>query len=268
MTAAQKVIKYCAIAFAVFLIVSIIGGIVGALASVSLAVDQGEAAGQMETYAVAGTVENLEIDLSGTQLEIRAGDIFSVESNHKYLRLENTDETLRIREDHPVIGVHPEGVRVILTVPRDFSFNQVTISAGAGIVEIDTLLAERLSLELGAGEVSIGKLVADTSAKINGGAGELNIGGGELANLDLNISVGEATLEIRLTGDCTIDHGVGELNLTLIGTADDYRISLEKGVGKATLDGVKMSDGAVYGDGETSIEIDGGVGDMKIRFAA
>ena len=45
-------------------------------------------------------------------------------------------------------------------------------------------------------------------------------------------------------------------------------ITLDKGVGKATLDGAKMSDDVVYGDGETSIEIDGGVGAMKIEFAA
>ena len=41
----------------------------------------------------------------------------------------------------------------------------------------------------------------------------------------------------------------------------------DKGAGKATLDGVKMSDDVVYGDGENSIEIDGGVGDMKIEFS-
>ena len=41
---------------------------------------------------------------------------------------------------------------------------------------------------------------------------------------------------------------------------------MDKGVGKATLDGAKMSDDVVYGDGETSIEIDGGVGAMKIKF--
>ena len=64
------------------------------------------------------------------------------------------------------------------------------------------------------------------------------------------MGVGEANLQSRLTGDCDIDYGVGELNLTLIGTADDYRISLDKGAGKATLDGVKMSDDVVYGDGE------------------
>ena len=45
MTTAQKIIKYCAIAFAVFLIVSIIGGIVGAVASVPLLVSDGDLRG-------------------------------------------------------------------------------------------------------------------------------------------------------------------------------------------------------------------------------
>ena len=61
---------------------------------------------------------------------------------------------------------------------------------------------------------------------------------------------------------------MGELNLTLTGTLDDYCITLDKGVGKATLDGKKMSDDVKYGNGETSIEIDGGVGAMKIEFTA
>ena len=267
MTTAQKIIKYCAIAFAVFLIVSIIGGIIGAVSSASLIAGDGDAAGQMQTYAVTGTVENLEIDLSGARLAIKTGGEFSVESDHKYLRLETTDGVLRIKEDHPVFGFHSDGVRIILTIPEDFVFDKVTISAGAGAVEADTLLSEKLSLELGAGEVNIGKLVASTRATINGGAGELNIGGGELADLDFDMGVGEVNLESRLTGDCDIDYGLGELNLTLAGTLDDYRITLDKGVGKATLDGVKMSDDVVYGDGENSIEIDGGVGEMKIKFA-
>ena len=267
MTTVQRVIKYCAIAFAVFLIVSIIGGIIGAVSSVPFIIGGEDAVGEMTTYAVTDTTENLEIDLSGARLKIETGSEFSVESNQKYLKLENTDGSLLIKEDHPVFGFHSDGIQVVLTVPEDFTFNKATISAGAGTVEIDTLLAERLSLELGAGEVNIGKLVADNKTKINGGAGELNIGGGELADLDLNMGVGEVNLESRLTGDCNIDHGVGELNLTLIGTADDYRILLNKGIGKATLDGVKMSDDVVYGDGENSIEIDGGVGSMKIEFS-
>lgn len=268
MTTAQKIIKYCAIAFAVFLIVSIIGGIVGAVASVPLLVSDGDGIGEMKTYAVTETVKNLEIDLSGARLEIKTGDRFSVESDHKYLRVENADGTLAIKEDWPAFGFSTEGVQVILTVPENFTFEKTAISTGAGMVKVDTLSSQRLSLDLGAGEVDIGTLTATDRASINGGAGELRIDGGELADLDLNIGVGEADLESRLTGNCSIDYGVGELNLTLTGTPDDYCITLDKGVGKATLDGAKMSEDIVYGNGETSIEIDGGVGAMKIEFTA
>ena len=268
MTTAQKIIKYCAIAFAVFLIVSIIGGIIGAVSSVPLLVSDGDGVGEMKTYAVTETVKNLEIDLSGARLEIKTGDRFSVESDHKYLRVENADGTLAIKEDRPAFGFSTEGVQVILTVPENFTFEKTAISTGAGMVKVDTLSSQRLSLDLGAGEVDIGTLTANDRASINGGAGELRIDGGELADLDLNIGVGEADLESRLTGNCSIDYGVGELNLTLTGTPDDYCITLDKGVGKATLDGAKMSEDIVYGNGETSIEIDGGVGAMKIEFAA
>ena len=268
MTTAQKLIKYCAIAFAVFLIVSIIGGIVGAVASVPLLVSDGDGIGEMKTYAVTEAVKNLEIDLSGARLEIKTGDRFAVESDHKYLKVENADGTLAIKEDRPAFGFYSEGAQVTLMIPDNFTFDKAAVSTGAGTVKIDTLSSQRLSLDLGAGEVDIGTLTATTRASINSGAGELRIGGGELAGLDLNIGVGEADLESRLTGNCSIDYGVGELNLTLTGTPDDYCITLDKGVGKATLDGAKMSDDVVYGGGEASIEIDGGVGDMKIEFAA
>ena len=268
MTTAQKIIKYCAIAFAVFLIVSIIGGVIGAVSSLSALSGGRDALGEMKTYAVTSTVENLEIDLSGARLEIKTGDRFSVESDHKYLKVEDADGTLTIKEDRPAFGFSSEGVQVTLTVPERFTFDKAAISTGAGTVKIDTLLSERLSLNLGAGEVDIGTLTATDRASINGGAGELRIGGGELADLDLDIGVGEADLESRLTGACSIDYGVGELTLTLAGTLDDYCIILDKGVGKATLDGVKMSDDVAYGDGENTIEIDGGVGDMRIEFAS
>lgn len=248
MTTAQKIIKYGAIAFAVFLIVSIIGGIFGAVISIPALCGDEDVVGEMKSYAVTETVETLEIDLSGARLTIKTGDRFVVESDHKYLNVENVNGTLSIKEDHPAFGFHSEGARVILTVPEDFTFARATISAGAGAVKADALLAERLSLDLGAGEVDIGMLTATAKASINSGAGELKIGGGELADLDLDI-------------------GVGELDLTLVGIQADYCITLDKGVGKATLDGVKMTDDTVYGSGETTIEVDGGVGELKIGFA-
>lgn len=262
MTTAQKIIKYCAIAFAVFLIVSIIGGVLRLFWFFS----NDDTVGEMENYTVAETVENLEIDLSAAQFEIKSGSSFSVESNHKHLSLESSNGLLSIKEEHKNFGIHADAVKVILTVPENFVFDKAEISTGAGTVKIDKLATDNLSLELGAGEVSIDKLTANTSAKIDSGAGELTIEGGELADLDLDMGVGEVNLESRLTGNCEIDYGVGKLNMTLIGKSEDYSITLDKGLGEAALEGRTMHDGETYGTGNTSVAIDGGVGELNISF--
>lgn len=266
MTATQKVIKYCAVAFAVFLIISIVTGILGAVSGLSFFCSGKRVVGENRSYAVSGTVESLEMDLSGARLTVRTGNSFSVESNHKYLTLENEDGLLQIKEEHPAFGFYNGGVQITLTVPEDFNFEKVHISAGAGEVKIDSLLTDKLFLDLGAGEVSIDRLIANKKAEINSGAGELKIKGGELANLKLDIGIGEVDMRSALTGDCKIDIGVGELNLDLIGTSKDYSIALDKGVGDALLDGRKMHDDEIYGTGDTAIEIDGGVGTVKIEF--
>lgn len=265
MTTVQKVIKYCAMAFAVFLAVSIIGGIVGAFSAISYLGDGRTSTGEMQTYTVTGDVESLLVEMGGGKLELQSGESFSVESDAAGLRVENQNGVLTVKEERS--GVIAKGVRLILTVPEGFVFERADISAGAGELTADALLTKRLSLELGAGEADIGNLTATDSAKIDSGAGELRVRDGELANLELNMGVGEADLTCRLRGDCALDYGVGELELTLAGTQADYRISLDKGVGTASLDGVKMSGDTVYGGGETNVSIDGGVGELRIAFA-
>ena len=266
MTSTQKIIKYCAIAFALFLAVSIIGGIVSAVASLSFISGGKHDVGDMNTYAISDTVDDLEIDLAAAQLEIVSGDKFSVETNHKYLKTDNKSGQLTIKETRQIVGFHSPEARVILTIPEDHIFKKADISTGAGTVKMDALNAEKLSLDLGAGEVTIDKLTAGSSATINGGAGQLTINGGGLANLDFDMGVGKVVLTSALTGEGKIDYGVGELSLTLIGSAEDYRIELDKGIGEALLDGQKMADDTVYGQGENTLEIDGGVGSMNIRF--
>lgn len=60
--------------------------------------------------------------------------------------------------------------------------------------------------------------------------------------------------------------GIGEANLVLIGSSEDYKIKLDKGAGRATLNGNTMRDDSVYGGGSSYVSIDGGVGELNITF--
>ncbi|MDD6478721.1 MAG: hypothetical protein PUF48_02765 [Oscillospiraceae bacterium] len=52
-----------------------------------------------------------------------------------------------------------------------------------------------------------------------------------------------------------------------MGSREDYKIEIDKGIGEAKLEGESMKDDSVYGWGESRIEIDGGIGAIYIEFA-
>lgn len=266
MTEMQKIIKYLAMAFAIFLTITIISGICGAIASFSFLFGDKKVNGKFNNYPVSEVVEELVIDTSIANLTIKTEDEFRIESNHKYLKVKESGGKLKISEKRKWLISNPNGVKLIIYVPEGTHFSEADINTGAGKVIIDTLSADKIDLDLGAGEAQIGKLTANQSIKIDGGAGELVIKEGLLNNLDLDMGVGELDLTGKLLGDCKLDYGIGETNLTLLGSKENYTIALDKGVGKATVDGESMKDESVYGIGANQIDIDGGVGELNVMF--
>lgn len=265
MTTIQRIIKYCSMVFAAFLAVSIIGGILSAFGIFSrFSVKDVE--GEMKTYSVNTEIENLDIDISAAKLKIVSGDDFEIKSNHKYLIVTENQGTLGISEKKGVFGFSSGDVKVVLTVPEELLFEKVSISTGAGKLGIEELSSNILNLDLGAGKTEIDVLNVKDHTEINSGTGKLEIKDGELNDLSMDIGVGKMELAGKLTGNCKIDYGIGKAQLNLLGSEDDYRIELDKGVGGAVLNGKAMSDGHVYGDGENRIDIDGGVGSLEIQF--
>lgn len=128
----------------------------------------------------------------------------------------------------------------------------------AGVTGLDSAVGELK-------EYSITEAITDIKIEV-GAAGKLTVENGQLCNLTLNMGVGELNLTSRLTGENELDYGVGAANLTLIGTVGDYEIEIDKGLGNASVDGKTVSDGAVIGQGNTKIEINGGVGNMQVNF--
>ena len=265
MTTLQKVIKYLAIAFAIFLTVTITGGILSAVGLFGGLFAWDAATEDMKTYMVTSEIHNLDIQINAADLYIKEADAFSVESNLKYLKVEEKGDTLIIEETKKFGVTYTDAVLTIY-IPAGVVFDNTDLTTGAGRLTVEALSSGTLDFVLGAGDVSITSLIATTSAEIEGGAGRITIAGGALKDLDLEMGVGQLNLTSALTGDCQMDLGVGESNITLLGSKEDYKLDLEKGLGNITVDGKTVSDYGSSGNGTNEVEINGGIGAINVEF--
>ncbi len=265
MTPFQKAVKYIAIALAVALIAAILGGILSVVGVIGLLGESNAVTEKITAYPVSENVTQLNLQISAADLTVEVGERFSVESNLKDLTVSEKNGVLTVREKDTFFKNY-NGAVLKLTIPENTVFSSAKVETGAGRVRIDTLSAEVLQLELGAGEVTIGQLNATRSAELEGGAGKITVRGGTLRDLQLEMGIGQMNLTSALLGSSELDLGVGETNLNLIGTRDDYTVLVEKGIGSATVDGVQMENESRLGTGENRVEITGGVGSINVNF--
>ena len=274
MTTLQKVIKYLALAFAIFLTVSIVGGILSAVGLLgSLFSDDdaewGDVIGETKNYTVSSEISDLNIQINAADFYIKEGNSFSIESNLKNLDVDEKNGCLTLK-DLTKIKLNGsnayENAVLTIYVPVGTVFDNVNIKTGAGRFTVDSLSAATIGFELGAGDVTISKLIAEKSANIEGGAGRITISDGAIKNLDLEMGLGQLNLTSALTGDCNLDSGVGEMNVTLLGSKDDYELDIEKGIGNITVDGKNVTDYGSSGNGANEVDIHGGVGAINVRF--
>lgn len=265
MTTFQRVIKYLAMAFAVFLVVSIIGGLLSTVGIFFGFFENGGVTEDITVYSVSSDITSLNIEIGAADFTIKESDGFSVESNLEHLTVEEKDGVLLIKENKK-FGVTYNGAVLTLCIPEGAAFEKAKLVTGVGRLTVDTLSADKLTLELGAGEVSIQELNATTSADIDGGAGKITVDSGSLKNLELDMGVGQLNLTSALLESSELDLGIGETNLTLMGTKDDYRIDLDKGVGSVKVDGESTENNSAVGNGQNRVDIDGGIGAINIFF--
>ncbi len=273
MTEWQKFVKAFAVVLAVFLIIGIIGGIVSGLSVLGFvfspkAHDATVGEEVLSEHPLSNVYE-LEVELANYALVIEEGDTLSVAYDDRNKRVTVEDNKLKITEKKKLF-YGQEGYVVILTVPKDYFFTEVSITMGAGRLDIEHLSTNSLDLELGAGNVEISNLTAITSVDIEGGAGDLSITDSEITDLDLAMGVGALTLETDLIGNNQIDLGIGDSDIKLKGTANDYRFDINKGVGEITFDGEKYtadsSSVTMQHDDISNLEINCGIGKVNIDF--
>jgi len=265
MTTFQKVVKYIAIGIAIFLIVCIVGGLASVTGIIGGFIRADGVTDELKNYTVSNNVISLEIEIGAADFKISEADSFSLESNLKYLKVEESDGILKITETEKIGKSYNDAI-LNLYIPKDFEFETVKIAVGASKLAIDKLSTNTVYMELGAGAVHIDELNATTNAIIEGGAGKLVVGGGALCNLNLDMGVGKCDLTSSLTGKTTLNYGLGEGIVTVLGDKNDYKLTIDKGIGDVLVEGQSVQSGAVIGNGANTIDIDSGIGSVKVSF--
>ena len=269
MTETQKIIKYFALALAIFLIVAIIGGVFTSLSFISLVFTDNKTVttSELSDYSINYDVDRLYIDLQAADLEIKNGADFSLQSNHEYLKVEDSSDSLSIKETKRIFSQSNKGYKVVLTIPESKTLQSITINTGAGKFTLSSFTAKALKLSVGAGEVVLNDITVTDKTEFEGGAGEITVNDCSFTDMDMEIGVGECSLSASLLGDSKIDCGVGEAELNLISTPQiDYTISVEKGLGEVTVDGKNIKNEETIGFGENEVEINCGVGEVHITL--
>lgn len=274
MTTAQKIIKYIATAFAIFLIITIISAILSGGYALLVAFGLIHTNQNMVTEDLkvisseVKEVSTLKLELAFTNLEIKTGDNFKVETNNSKIAFTNNNGNIKIKEENRNwLNNNNRASNLIIYIPEDrTAIDETKIETRAGKINIEKLNTQSLYLELGAGDVHIENVIVTEEVKIDGGVGKTELKSCEINNLKANLGMGEFVFKGKLTGKSEIDSGVGAINIDLMDNKKNYTIDVSKGLGNVTLDGQKLEMDRVYGSGENYLDIDGGIGEIKIDF--
>lgn len=274
MTTTQKIIKYLAIAFALYLVISIFSIIFGLSHEIisSINNDKKESKLLEEYTTISNNVNNIEsfkIDISNDDIEIKEGEKFEVKTNDPDVKFYHENSIVKIKSDKTFSWHLSNSSRgtIIIYLPNEFNISELDLNLGAGKIDIDKIFVETLLMDLGAGTMTAKEINVYEKATINGGAGNINIYSGTINNLNLKLGAGNASIQSDLTGSNTLTTGVGKLNLGLSRSKDNYKFDISKGLGNIILNDFDVSEDILIGDGETKIKISGAVGNIIINTA-
>ncbi len=266
MTTFQRVVKYCAIVFAVMLAVSIISLIIQAGVGVisglhlidkmtgtsvfeEIEVTDDDFISYTKDFETAG-IENLEIHNYYGTMVIKAGDTFHVEAVNvpENFIAEVQNNTLYIGyEENPASTVSfwfnwnnwNLNTEITITVPESYIADQALINSGSGKITIDGVNADQLVVDSGSGSVTISNCETQWF-DLDSGSGSVTASEIESVNAGFNSSSGSVKISDSDLGAVTFDSGSGSVTMEEVDITD---FMLDSGSGR-----VKVSDGSIRGN--------------------
>ena len=195
----------------------------------------------------------LDIELKYDELILEEGDSFCVrvyDDNEKNVTVKESSDTLKVRSTKKLSKTR----KVYISYPKDVKLQELEIEMGAGTVYLNRdIETEKLSVEMGAGEF-------DSKNPVTAKEADLEIGTGSMTFADLSAK--------KISGEC----GLGELDLTMTGTQEDYNYDLECGVGNLNVGSDSYSglgrEKSISNTGaDRKVDLECGMGNVSVNFS-
>ena len=195
----------------------------------------------------------LDIELKYDELILEEGDSFCVrvyDDSGKNVTVKESSDTLKVRSTKKL----SKNRKVCISYPEDVKLQELEIEMGAGTVYLNRdIETEKLSVEMGAGEF-------DSKNPVTAEEADLEIGTGSMTFADLSAK--------KISGEC----GLGELDLTMTGTQEDYNYDLECGVGNLDVGSDSYSglgrEKSISNTGaDRKLDLECGMGNVSVNFS-
>lgn len=281
MNGVQKVIKYCAMAFAIFLSVVILGtivsvaiGVTTGIAGVNFLLDGDEERINLsEEYSVEEAktlgITSVLVDCNA-EITVKPGDVLAIDAvdvtDEYEIRQENGRFSIVQKTPQIKIGFWfgnaSERETVTVTIPQELSMEQVKVLSGSGATAITWITAESVTIDSGSGRVT----AEDVTAKhfyVDSGSGRVNITRAKTTETELFTGSGGVTVEDSDLGKLVLDTGSGAVRMeNVAATAAD----VDTGSGAVSFAGV-LTDTCEFetGSGSLTIRLDGREEDYRVK---
>ena len=254
MKTSQKIIKYLALALALFLIVTIISSIMAGLYGIyqvfNFKIEPRAIKYEEKSCGKTKNIKSLDVKLDYGNLEIIKGETFKMESSYKNVTCTNNDGKVTIRMNNK-FNFKNNKVSLKVYIPGDVKLDRIKAENNFGKTNIEYINAKKVDLDFGAGKTKIKDIVSD-STNIDTGTGLFGVVKSDITS--------------KIIGTSKFDTGIGSLSLNLIGNSDNYKIIVDKGIGDVKIDGANMPDNSVNGNGNNIIDINSGIGEIYVNY--
>lgn len=277
MTGFQKFIKYAAIAFGIYLSITIIlvllgiaRGFVGASRNDEFK-DLTRDREEYHTENITRTYENiknLEINVEETELIIRNGDTFRIDGTNIPDRMEikQDGDRLKVSDEELPSDFSDENMVVTIYVPEDIKLDTIDLEINYVPADIQKLNTANLKLDIYNNYCEIDEIIAD-NMEFKNEEGNIDIYDAEIGRLLFDSESGVEDVSLDITGNAEINLEYSYTDMNLIGAQEDYQISTRNQSGNIYVDGETITSNAeTWGSGNTKINLDNVHADIFITF--